>query len=263
MFKLVIEILIAVIVILGVTLLIIALIEPHIPEFTIHNLTGRDNPDLKVLFFSDIHVDICFVKPDYIIRMIDENDPDIVIFGGDIVTDQSRLDKGIRYLQKISSHCKDKNIPFYGVSGNHDIELTAEQESKAGYVSLENTYLEIGNYAISGVDDSGRENRTWYDPPHTPKHLTNILVAHDPDAILHAIEPDRIRYMISGHFHGGQVRTPFGLENALRRDELPHMGILDGIHMIGSTKVFISRGVGCARLPIRLGCRPEVTLLLF
>ena len=256
-------VLITVIVLTGLVLLILALREPHVPEFTIHNLTGREDPDLKILFFSDIHVDICFVKPEYIIRQIRETKPDAVIFGGDIVTNKKALDKGIRYLNKIADYCNEQGIPFYGVSGNHDADLTAEQEASAGYTTLEDTYIELKGFAISGVDDSGRDNRIWYDPPRTPKDVTNILIAHDPDVIIHTEDPDRIRYMLSGHFHGGQVKTPFGLENALRKDELPHQGILDGIHMIGSTKVFISRGIGCAKLPIRLGCRPEVTLLLF
>ncbi len=248
----------------GLTLLIISLTEPHRPEFTVYNMTGSSSPDLRILFFADLHAETCYVKPGYITGLIESQKPDMVIFGGDIITDPEHADKGIRYLREISSRCRELNIPFYGVTGNHDHLLSDETVSGSGFELIENRYITCGRYVISGLDDSGRDNRQWYEPVDVPSGLTHILIAHDPDAILHVSDPDRIRYVLSGHIHGGQIRTPFKIEfNVLRKDELPRMGIYKGVHMIGSTKVFISRGIGCSILPMRLGARPEVSVIEF
>ena len=73
--------------------------------------------------------------------------------------------------------------------------------------------------------------------------------------------PFKIDAMISGHIHGGQIRTPFGLEFVLRHDELPFKGIISGHHEVNGIKMFISKGIGCVFLPLRIGARPEVNIL--
>ena len=255
------------IVLFAVAVLIWALAEPHCPQFTVIRMTDADRPSLRILFFSDIHLEHCFVKPEYITSLIDKeshNGLDAVIFGGDVSGDASCVPKGIAYLRTIAECCRAHDIPFLGVTGNHDAELTPEQEAECGFESLEGTYKEIGGFAIAGVDDSGRRERVWYEPVKMPGDKKHILIAHDPDCILHLTAPEEIDYMLSGHIHGGQIRTHFRVEFLiLREDELPKKGIFKGVHKLGNTTLFISRGVGCVKMPLRLGSRPEVSVVEF
>ncbi|MCR5061522.1 MAG: metallophosphoesterase [Saccharofermentans sp.] len=257
-------IILSVIALIGFILLTIALIEPHRPEFTRVRLTENGGePSLRILFFSDIHIEMCYVGSDYICGLIKQEKPDIVLFGGDVSSYPKHVENGIRYLAKISECCKVLNIPFIGVTGNHDIDLTEEQEKQCGFGNIENRYVTYGDYVLSGLDDSGRLERVWYTPVEVPADKKHILVVHDPDAISHIEDTKRIDYMLSGHIHGGQIRTPFRLEFYIRKDDLPRKGIFKGKHLIGNTVVYISRGLGCAKLPVRLGSRPEVSILEF
>jgi len=244
--------------------IVIAVIEPRMPEYDTVRLTDSD-PSLRLLFFSDVHVDMCFVPAEYICRRIREASAsglDAVVFGGDVSGDPDKIDLGVTYLKKIADCCASLNIPFLGVTGNHDTEMTAKQEASCGFLSLEGTSYELGDYVLTGVDDSGREERRWFDPVPVPPGKTHVFIAHTPDAILHVSDPSSIRYMLSGHIHGGQIRTISGLEFRLRKtDVLPSQGIFKGIHMISGTKVFISRGIGCVKMPLRLGSRPEVSIV--
>ena len=257
------RIILSVIAVICIILLVWALIEPHCPQFTHIKMTTKEKPDLKALFFTDIHAEMCYVKPEYICGLIEGSKPDIVVFGGDIATYPQCREDGYRYLQKIAECCKQYSIPFYGIPGNHDYDLTDSDLARGGFINLAGRSEVIGNFVLSGVYDSGRDERVWYEPAAVPEDKTHIWLAHDPDALLHVAEPDKIDYMLSGHFHGGQIRTPFKLEYIIRKDELPHRGIIQGVHTIGNTKTFISRGLGCAWMPIRLGVRPEVSLIEF
>lgn len=250
-------------------LLTAALIEPHLPEVsrtTIH--TGCEG-EIDILYFSDLHAEYCFIPPERIIEQIRENKPDIVIFGGDICNNPKNINCGIKYLSEIADECLKNNIPFIGTTGNHDVEIPIEDVAACGFTNISSDIYEFtdrnGHSIIfSGLYDSGRENRIWQEipcPDKTDKADLHITLSHNPDQVLHLTThlPD---IMLSGHIHGGQVRTPFGIEfKLIRKDELPKMHIIHGLYSLNGMQCFISRGIGCVRLPIRLGARPEINLI--
>ncbi|MBP5654315.1 MAG: metallophosphoesterase [Clostridiales bacterium] len=234
------------------------------------DIPSRDN-GIRIFFFSDIHIETCFISAEKICRHIEEEHGskplDAVIFGGDIVTFGNTQAKGYRYLKKISDTCSTLGIPFLAVTGNHDTELPDQEVSRECSMELiEGTYKIINcasgaSFVLCGIDDSGRENRVWYPMPEVPAELPVILIAHDPDSILHTGDrlPD---YMLSGHTHGGQLKLPFGLRIAPRhKNELPSAGIVAGAYSYRSCTFYISRGIGCGYLPIRFGSVPEITVL--
>lgn len=237
----------------------------------------------RIIFFSDLHAEFCkFKAEDFSKLILKEHNAkgiDAVVFGGDIVNKAKNYEIGHKYLQEISTTCMANCIPFFGVTGNHDVELTQAQIDESGFVDIRDTYAAIKNrsgrglIAFCGVTDTGRKNRVWPKPPHLPSTLSdmpvmaNILVAHNPDYVLHIRDFNQtgkeITHVLSGHVHGGQIRTPFGIEfTVLRKDILPKKyKVRSGVFSGFGISLFLSRGIGNVLLPLRLGCRPEITIV--
>ncbi len=90
-----------------------------------------------------------------------------------------------------------------------------------------------------------------------PDSAFSILLAHTPDMVLQA-EPAGIDLLLSGHTHGGQIRIP-GWGPPLVPIELGRR-YTQGFFQFGDTQVYVNRGLGTVLLPIRLFCRPEITV---
>lgn len=86
----------------------------------------------------------------------------------------------------------------------------------------------------------------------------DLLIVHSPEMI-RSYEISGFDLMLAGDTHGGQICWPTGAP-VLKQKELPE-GWYSGMHDHGSMTVNISRGVGTSSFPIRLFCRPEVSLI--
>ena len=238
-------------------------------------MTGQGEvsaPDLRFFFFSDIHAEWCPVNAGRICDAIRASHTasalDGVIFGGDIITYPGNSAKGFRYINQVSACCKELGIPFYGITGNHDVYFDDFAE-KAGFISLDNKALLLtsktsGKKAfLAGVPDSGTKKLVWPEMPSCEGDDPVILVAHDPDTLIHIEPGKRPDFMLSGHLHGGQMKFPFKIEFRIlrKKDKLPNMGAVQGTFDINGTAVFISRGLGCGIMPFRFLSVPEATVV--
>ena len=238
--------------------------------FAPKNASG--SPDIRLFFFSDIHTEWCPVTANRLNKSIRKAHAsggiDAVVFGGDIITYPQNSAKGYKYLNEVSACCKELGIPFYGISGNHDCNLENAPENSS-FVTLDSksvvlTSRKSGAKAyLTGVPDSGKLHRVWQEKLVCGSEYPVILAAHDPDAFLHLNIDARPAYMLSGHFHGGQMKLPFRFEfNVLRtKDMFPKLGVIQGHFNINGTEVFVSRGVGCGILPFRIFSAPEATVV--
>ena len=226
----------------------------------------KDSKNTKILFFSDLHVEFCFIPVEKVIDTIRKANVDAVIFGGDICNDPLKYKKGIDYLNSIKKACDELGIPFLGVNGNHDVRLTEDQVSEALFTDLRKTTVTVKDVLISGVNDTGKQNRIWDDNPvKDTKGSTHLLVSHNPDWLIEAAERkqlDNIDHMLSGHIHGGQFCFPFRVEiNVIRKDRLPRRKVIDGVFDGGGVTFFISRGIGCVLIPFRFLSKPEISVI--
>lgn len=125
---------------------------------------------------------------------------------------------------------------------------------------------------ILGVDDPGLDrDRLDRAARSSPENAPRILLAHSPEIVtrLHRAPVDLV---VCGHTHGGQVCPPGGealwtQTPALNRSSLGYglYGPADfapfNPRPLERTRMYVSRGVGTAKLPIRAFCRPEIALL--
>jgi predicted MPP superfamily phosphohydrolase len=88
--------------------------------------------------------------------------------------------------------------------------------------------------------------------------MVNILLSHNPNSFDRAAELG-IDLTLAGHSHGGQLSLSFvnrGL--ALVRPETPYVS---GWYEKPGGQLYVNRGIGTTGPPIRLGARPEITVL--
>ena len=239
-------------------------------SFAPKSLSG--SPDLRLFFFSDIHTEWCPVTAKRLNKAIRKAHAagglDAVLFGGDIITYPENSAKGYKYLNEVSACCKELGIPFFGISGNHDCNLK-DAPARSGFTSIDSTSVILtsrksgAKATLTGVPDSGKIHRVWQESLSCGNEHPVILAAHDPDAFLHLSPDSRPSYMLSGHFHGGQMKLPFRFEfNVLRTtDKFPKLGVIQGHFDINGTDTFVSRGIGCGILPFRIFSAPEATVV--
>ena len=241
--------------------------ECYIPDIDIQSL--QKDGKHRLIFFSDLHAEYCFLPVENFCKILDDicsrTSVDALVFGGDIQSNAEGYEKGKTYMNSLSEKCKSLNIPFIGVTGNHDTRISEEQVRACGFKVLSGDYIDMGDYLISGIDDSGRLNRIWYPNPLPHCDKRHILLSHNPDWILEAAgrkELESVDHMLSGHIHGGQIKLPFNLENlAIRKDLLPKRKVIEGVFDAGGVSFFISRGLGCVLLPLRLFSDPEISIV--
>jgi predicted MPP superfamily phosphohydrolase len=106
----------------------------------------------------------------------------------------------------------------------------------------------IGPGEFRGVDDL----------PGTLNHVTTddpvILLAHEPD--IFTTVPERVALTIAGHTHGGQIRLPL-LPPVWAPSEYGERFIYGHIEERGRHMI-VSGGLGCSKVPLRLGVPPEI-----
>jgi len=83
-----------------------------------------------------------------------------------------------------------------------------------------------------------------------------IVLWHEPDVVESL--PAGADFMISGHSHGGQFRTPWGWAPMKTKNGVKY---LDGYYPDAPTPLYVSRGIGTTGPPSRLNCPPEVSVL--
>lgn len=234
----------------------------------VHRLVVRDvfyqgdvSQEVKVVQFSDTHFkhDYPADKAEDIVDKINEQNPDIVIFSGDLLDNYAKdpaIIEDLRpYLKNIEA-----NYGKYAVFGNHDIgggaiRIYKDFMESCGFVVLRNESAEIPelDIALLGIDDvlSGYEDIHLSEQDLQPYQ---ILISHEPD-VLSRMDLLTIDMSLSGHTHGGQVYLPF-----ISKKFLPIGGQLyrKGLYTLENTKLYVSSGIGTTHLSLRFGNPPEI-----
>lgn len=230
------------------------------------------DPVFRVLFFSDLHMDLLRVREQRLARSIRGLRPDLILFGGDLTAKAACLDSAISFLTRLRRLPGLAQAPMVAVPGNHDTTEVLEALQKSGIVVLRNqshlVHSSGQTWQVIGLDDrrSGCPDITAALQDAAAAEISpdrRLVLVHNPDTLLN-VPPGHARWFCAGHFHGGQIWMPFKLEFKLLRDEqLPLAGCYKGLVTCGGMTGYISRGLGCVLFPLRFRSIPEVTYLEF
>ena len=239
--------------------------------------TGRislDSPKVdgtlvKLVLITDLHSCYYGKNQSSLIRLVEKENPDIVIMSGDIFDDNKSDENAQTAVNLLAG-----KYPCYYVTGNHEFWSGHVPEIK-DYLKNAGVHVLAGDCEtinvngceldICGVDDpAGMRSKEWRkqlkkayggtDPSHV-----KILASHRPE---HVGEYEKYDFdlILSGHAHAGQMRIPF----INRGIWAPSQGFLpqytSGAYELsnGSTLV-VSRGLARESTPIpRYFNHPEI-----
>ncbi len=226
-------------------------------------------PDLPAAFdgftllqLTDLHLRAGSRWPARLLALVEEMRPDLVSLTGDYIIRRATLPELRVLLAAIADHA-----PVFAVFGNADYReplLSATQRDELTRIVpfLRNAARALERYGQSlwfaGVEDP---HDGFADLPaamrDVPPDAPVILLAHSPEIIAAGLDP-RIRLILSGHPHGGQICLPGG-GAPYTNMRLPRRFVA-GRHAVDGAVLYVSRGIGSTRLPLRFNCPPEATL---
>jgi predicted MPP superfamily phosphohydrolase len=219
----------------------------------------------RIALVSDIHLGPLAGRAhtERIVRMINETEPDLVAIVGDLVDGTvAELGPAAEPLRDLTS----REGAFF-VTGNHEyfgedpFSWLAELE-RLGVQPLRNEHTAIrhGGAALqlAGVNDvTGAQHS---DAPDFDRALggldsaqPTVLLAHQPVQVSEA-SARGVDLQLSGHTHGGQM-WPF---HYVVRAVQPSLA---GLSTVGDTQLYVTRGAGFWGPPVRVGARPDITVL--
>lgn len=241
----------------------------QIKEYSvINNKIPESFKGFKVVHFSDLKygstTDQKYLKK--LVNKINELNPDIIIFTGDLVSSNYKLtdnDKKsiIENLNKL-----DPKIDIYSIRGDNDINETYNS------IITQTKIIEINNLnkliyykgdtpiMLIGLDDSINGNQSLDMAfNYEENNYYKILITHEPDTY-EKIKDKNIDLFLAGHSLNGQVRLPFIGSIYTPTGAKKYY---DSKYKIDNTEIYISNGLGTSKIPYRLNNRPSINLYRF
>jgi predicted MPP superfamily phosphohydrolase len=230
----------------------------------------RTSRPLRIAFLSDFHTgshanDVARLRA--IVAEAASHAPDLALYGGDFVN--MIPFGGGRVPPRITAAVLaglEAPLGRFAVLGNHDrnygVDEVAEALRANGitvlFDSVQEVRFEDRGIDIAGIHDARRDRPAARAllaglRPQRPA----IVLAHDPWWFTHL--PPGPHLMLAGHTHGGQVCLP-GI-GALRNASWAPLAWSYGLIEEGGRRMVVTSGLGCSKLPLRIGVAPEFVIL--
>ncbi len=222
---------------------------------------------LRIVTFSDGHLSATFGgrRFERLVETVNAQRPDVVAIVGDLVdADVAELREDVAPLADLVS---EQGVFF--VTGNHEyfVDTTAwlRHLPTLGVEVLRNERVPITRggaaFDLAGIDDRTAAGSGV--PGHgadldaaldgRDDAVPVVLLAHQPFMVDQA-RAAGVDLQLSGHTHGGQL-WPF--DYAIRLDQ----PAVEGLSRHGDTQLYVTAGAGYWGPPMRIGARPEVTVV--
>jgi uncharacterized protein len=215
----------------------------------------------SILHISDMHADMNPGAMKRLVELLDGLRYDICVLTGDFRGKTfGPFDVTLESVASVRSRLSD---PVFAVLGNHDTIRMVPGLERMGIRVLinESEALVRGHESIHlvGIDDAHfyRVDNIEKAVAGVPVGAFAILLSHTPEIYRQAAHAG-FALLLGGHTHGGQIclpgSIPITLDSALPRRL--GSGAWKYHDMIGYTSV----GAGSSIVPVRINCRPEITL---
>jgi len=231
------------------------------------------------------------VAGDFVYKPTDEDEPQDVE-REDAADFMAEVSDSVALLRPI----REAGIPVYAVLGNHDYgmgypdsvkneRLAAAVRQKlesAGVNVLDNSAVPIAQLEANGRQNnqeattdamnlyvvgigSHYANNAKPDVAlsQVPDHAPRIIFMHNPDPFA-AFPANSAPLALAGHTHGGQIRSPFTEDWSwmalMTAEKIQADGWIDGGFGQAGNRLYVNRGIGFSSFPVRINCRPELTI---
>lgn len=213
-----------------------------------------DSP-LTIVLASDLHLGYHNRRAELSrwIDLINAEKPDLVLFGGDII------DMSLRPVLEgnLAEEFHRLKAPAWTVLGNHEYYSDAEGAEKffkdAGIVLLRDSVACYKGINVIGRDDRSFPCRAALGDLMKGVDGFTLVLDHQPSHLEEA-EDAGADFQFSGHTHRGQVWPISWITDAVFEKAW-------GPHSRGSTRYYVSSGLGIWGPKIRVGTRSEYLVL--
>lgn len=239
-------------------------VEPSWTEVTHVEVKVTDAP-FRAVLLSDFHAGRASRSDiERAVALTNDASPDVILLAGDYISGYELTQERRAALEGLRGLRARRGV--LAVMGNHDSEPYGDDVPRRGAVSdvlrgfgyrvLANEAVDLGSFWLVGLEDVQAgltDTRAAF--ASVPAGARVVVLAHD----WHALPEAPMALGLVGHTHGGQVCVPFTSLCAGPPRDRP---FVRGEHVwpFGG-RLYVTRGLGLAKVPARLGCRPEVTVL--
>ncbi len=218
----------------------------------------------RILHISDPHIDKTPQLANVVADMVKRLPVDLCVVTGDFRFEMAGACEGVYGPMEVLLREVQSVEGAYGILGNHDSYELDHGLEQIGLRMLTNRGVRIsrGSQAIflAGVDDPNTYR--LHDLQAALRDSTagefRVLLAHSPELYDQA---DRagVSLYLCGHTHGGQICLPSGRPLRLDATSPPEYG--RGVWRHGAMTGVTSSGMGCAVVPVRYNCPPEIAVI--
>lgn len=238
------------------------LIEPYRLKINHINLTSaKIKKSFTIVQISDLHCDIKIRNEEKLVKIINEINPDIIVFTGDAINTK----KALGVFQKTLKALKAKSGRF-AVRGNFDVWQWKDIDlfRDTGFVELDGTSASLTNNGqciiISGLAAENNIEKLKF-LERISENCYTVLLFHYP-GINEAFTGLPIDLYLAGHTHGGQFSLPF--YGALVTMSSFGKKYEAGLYALSRNRyLYVNRGIGMEGgfFPrIRFFSRPEIAV---
>ncbi|HRX83596.1 MAG TPA: metallophosphoesterase [Phycisphaerae bacterium] len=186
---------------------------------------------------------------------------DTLLITGDFGHDPEGFERTAELMRRLLAPVRPP-LGIYGVLGNHDRAVLADQELPLTLLRNELRLINVGafEYYLGGIEQTEGHRSTVSEAiGELPDDAPVVVMAHYPSTVFE-LPVGAGALMLAGHTHGGQIRLP-GLGCLWTNDELPR-SMARGLHAAHGNWLHVSPGTGVSGpLPVRWLCPPELTVL--
>lgn len=218
-------------------------------EYSVTNeLIPEGFDGIKIVHFSDLlYANESPQILDKLVNKINEQNPDIVVFTGDLTNGKISKKKQTELLKSLNKI--NSTLGKFAILGDKDSQFSEKTLTDSNFTII-NEQVAIYNNDVTPIyllNDCQIE-----DEPHT----FSICLIHKPDDIKKYQKP-LASLILAGHSLGGQIQVPFW--GALIKEKGAQK-YSDRYYVIDDSQMYISYGIGNGNLNLRIFNEPSINV---